>query len=425
MKVSDLEILVDNFIKYDYLYDSHTGAEAVNNILNFADASFNVTPLIKLLTSSSHNCQLAGAYVVAALGRDACELFPYFYPLLSSKNDNVRYEICEAYFFCAKTGASVIDFIKCIYDSSMNVRLRVIDFIQYLTNEQLIMALEFSECQNNTFISESLSVLIGNDYKYKEYKLLEENIKNRTYIEEVFWFLLAIKLKYSNEKLERLLLFTNNQDLTKYYECFCNPKYFLEDNAEGLGKSLILTSSWLDSFSDVIKKEKIKILCLDQDDGWLDDNLLFLKESLNLKGVEINSTLIKDISPINKLHQLELLKVKCKLTNYFNFNTFDNLQYCSLIWHPSAISVFHCKNLRFLEIENYPYKDFHQLNNFKNLTTLVITSQTLTSLSGILNMPNLQSLSLYYCEQLVSITDLEGCVNIKQLEIEGCYNILD
>jgi Leucine-rich repeat (LRR) protein len=202
-------------------------------------------------------------------------------------------------------------------------------------------------------------------------------------------------------------------------------KYYIAEAENNMGRCLVLTAPWQDSFLKVIKKENIDVLLLSESMGFIGDNICFLKEMPQLRGVEIYVDNIKDITPLQHLTKLEYLGLGCEFTNAPDFAAFENLKICKLTWRNKAKSILNCKHLRLLNIENYPLETLEDLGEMSHLKRLQITSRKLLSVSGIQGLQSLQTLDFAYCPKLVSLSGVEECQQLDTVEIEVCKRIHD
>ncbi len=207
-----------------------------------------------------------------------------------------------------------------------------------------------------------------------------------------------------------------------------NDQYFIDEAENGLGNCLVLKSSWTDEFWDIIQKENISILRISESAGWRGNNIDFLNsidERVKLRGIELYAWDIKDITPIWSLPDIEYLGLQCSFTKAFNFSLLESLRFFKAYWRPKAKTVLECKKLQLLNIVNYPFSDFSDLNQMVHLERLQISSRKLVSLSGIENLKSLKVLDLFDCRSLEDISDLRKCEALRAVEIDSCKNIED
>ncbi len=204
-----------------------------------------------------------------------------------------------------------------------------------------------------------------------------------------------------------------------------NNQYFITDAENGMGRCLVLTAPWSDSFKSIIDKENISVLRLSESAGWKDDDISFINGLTDLRGIEIYSWRVKDISPLRYLNNLEFLGLQCEFTKAPDFSTFNKLKICQLLWRPKAKTIFSCKNLSLLNIVNYPSEDLKDIKEMSRLTRLQLSSKKLVSLSGIESLSSLSILDLFECSKLESLSGVDMCQQLEVVEIESCKKVHD
>lgn len=204
-----------------------------------------------------------------------------------------------------------------------------------------------------------------------------------------------------------------------------NNQYFIDEAENGIGRCLVLTGPWSDSFKSLIEKENISVLRLSQSAGWNDDDISFIKELPDIRGIEIYSWGVRDITPLEALTSLEYLGLQCEFTKAPDFSKFNKLKICKLLWRPKAKTVFSCDGLSLLNIVNYPSEDLKDIQKMSGLRRLQLTSRKLVSLSGIESLSSLSILDLAECSKLESLSGVDMCQQIEIVEIEGCKKVYD
>lgn len=204
-----------------------------------------------------------------------------------------------------------------------------------------------------------------------------------------------------------------------------NDRFFIDDAENDMGRCLVLTAPWSDDIKLTIEKENISVLRLSQSAGWKGEDISFLTELPNLRGVEVYSWGVKDLSPLKGLRKLEYLGLQCEFTKAPDFSDFKSLKICKLFWRPKAKTVFSCSGLVLLNIVNYPYNDLTNIECMGGLQRLQLTSKKLASLSGIEKFTSLSKLDLADCFKLENLSGVEICQQLETIELEGCRKIQD
>ncbi|PIE46533.1 MAG: hypothetical protein CSA42_08050 [Gammaproteobacteria bacterium] len=201
--------------------------------------------------------------------------------------------------------------------------------------------------------------------------------------------------------------------------------YFIAPWEFGHGKVMVLTGSWEKAYSKIIGSQKIFALRLSESAGWKSDDLSFVAELTQLRGIEIYSWKVKDIKPIQDLINIESIGLQCEFEEQIDFSVFNNLIDCHLMWRPKCESLFSCTSLKTLNIDKYPYQDFIGLKSLTLLERLQITSRKLESVKGIEELAELKILDLFNCPKLSSLHGIENLASFHTLELENCKKIDD
>ncbi|WP_323942490.1 leucine-rich repeat domain-containing protein [Aeromonas caviae] len=204
-----------------------------------------------------------------------------------------------------------------------------------------------------------------------------------------------------------------------------NEKYFIDEVENGMGRCLVLTAPWSDSFKSIIDKENISVLRLSQSAGWNGNDILFINYLPSLSGVEIYSWGVKDITPLESISNLEYLGLQCEFTKAPDFSKLKKLKVLKLFWRPKAKTIFSCDELNLLNVVNYPSENLKELNRMSLLRRLQLTSRKIKSLSGIEDLSSLSILDLADCPKLEDLSGIDKCQQIEIVEIENCKRVYD
>ena len=199
--------------------------------------------------------------------------------------------------------------------------------------------------------------------------------------------------------------------------------YYICEAEDRMGRCLVMTDSWSDDVKSVIDRESISVLRLSHSVGWKGNDISFLEQLPHLRGVEIYGWDIKDITPLRFVEGLESLGLQCNFDRAPNFETFEGLRVCKLIWRPKANGIFECTGLNLLNVVNYPAEDLSAFVNLVNLRRLQITSKKLNSLEGIESIRALKILDLAECYRLESLSGIRRCEHLHTFEMHNCKRI--
>ncbi|MEE1911533.1 leucine-rich repeat domain-containing protein [Aeromonas caviae] len=204
-----------------------------------------------------------------------------------------------------------------------------------------------------------------------------------------------------------------------------NEKYFIDEVENGMGRCLVLTAPWSDSFKSIIDKENISVLRLSQSAGWNGNDISFINYLPSLSGVEIYSWGVKDITPLESISNLEYLGLQCEFTKAPDFSKLKKLKVLKVLWRPKAKTIFSCDELNLLNAVNYPSENLKELNKMSLLRHLQLTSKKIKSLSGIEELSSLSILDLADCPKLEDLSGIDKCQQIEIVEIENCKRVYD
>ena len=200
-------------------------------------------------------------------------------------------------------------------------------------------------------------------------------------------------------------------------------KFEVREDENGIGKVLILKSTWSDKIESHMLKKKIFALRLSDSFGFKDTDLTFLSGLTFLKSLEVYCWDAKNIKSIESLTQLEVLGLQIKSQQKLNFTGFGKLRVVGVTWTKGLTSIFNLKSIEKLNIQNYPDVDLIQISKMALLQKLYLTSRKLQSLNGVSHLKELELLDLYNCPQLTSTNGIEVCTKLRTIEIEACRHL--
>ena len=155
-------------------------------------------------------------------------------------------------------------------------------------------------------------------------------------------------------------------------------------------------------------------------------NINEIAEALKARYIQINDYSGDfDYGAIKALTNLEYLAIYTSDKKEINYKHFPFLRETALFWRPKASSLFMSKNLEHLFISKYTEPDLAKFEGLSNLKYLRINTGSVTSLKGIENLINLETLLLTQATKLKDITEIEKLTNLQHLTIDNCRNILD
>ena len=104
----------------------------------------------------------------------------------------------------------------------------------------------------------------------------------------------------------------------------------------------------------MIDKEEVDSLRLSFSLGWRESDVSFIRDCRNLRGLEIFSWDVVDLTPVEELEQLEFLSIQVDLKKNFDLSHFPTLKTLKLFWKPSVVNLERCTDLDELNVVDYP-----------------------------------------------------------------------
>lgn len=195
----------------------------------------------------------------------------------------------------------------------------------------------------------------------------------------------------------------------------------LDDGEYGVRAAI--TSAWTEAMADVLLKNKVVELELNQGKGWRGRDLSFLAGLPGLKSLTVHDFTVPSVEPVHRLPHLRQLTVSTYCDSEINFATFPELERCSLEWRRGAASVFDCGTLKHLFVNRYNGTAFEPFSRLRRLESLAILNSPLASLEGIGALASLRSLRLASLRKLTSLAGLEAVKGLEELNIHTCRRV--
>jgi hypothetical protein len=190
------------------------------------------------------------------------------------------------------------------------------------------------------------------------------------------------------------------------------------------GKRLIVREFWNDSLEERASDEQVAELVLaTMQHGWSGNSVGFLARLPWLKVLEIDHLTIDDISPINCLDELVVMRLNTPRARLVpDFSLLRNLRMLVLAyWMPGSESAFNCVNLERLLVYKYPYEDVTPLSRLTKLDSLsFLNTYRLKSVRGISALQNMEYLGFFLCPKLTDIAQVAELKKIKELAFDTC-----
>ncbi|MEN3110892.1 hypothetical protein ACFONG_03445 [Uliginosibacterium paludis] len=199
--------------------------------------------------------------------------------------------------------------------------------------------------------------------------------------------------------------------------------YELRDDEHGIGRVLIPRGSWNAECSFRLNIGDVRAVRLSESAGFRDTDLGFLSQFQSLRSVEIYSSAVKDIQPLNFLNMLEVLGLQTNAKTTLGAENFPSLRVALLRWSKGMEALLSAQSLRYLNVVNFPFEDLSSLCKLSGLQRLSLTSRKLKSLAGIGTLTELQHLDLYACPNLRSLQPIAEHAKLTKVEVESCRHI--
>jgi len=189
------------------------------------------------------------------------------------------------------------------------------------------------------------------------------------------------------------------------------------------GERLVLHSEWKNEFVDYMLANNIGELNVNYARGFSGQNLNFLQQLPFLTGLLLIVYNIADISVIHNLHRLKALNMGCRDITPLDFSAFPDLKDCGLDWRPKSDSIFQCRTLERLFINQYSYKHTDKFEELTSLSSLFFSGGPLGDLTGLQRLQNLETMGLYHLRSLSSLHGIENLAHLEELDIDTCRKL--
>jgi hypothetical protein len=197
-------------------------------------------------------------------------------------------------------------------------------------------------------------------------------------------------------------------------------RYYFCNDESGLGVCMVLKEKWHSEFIKIIEDNNVAVLRISDAAGWQGSDVSFISSLRKLKGLDLYSSQVKDLSPIYFLNELQSISLQCKPSHVFDLSVFKKLKICRLSFSSKIDGIFECSQLIHLNITSYPYENLSNLHCLSSLQRLQITSKKILNLNGVCKLVELKCIDLACCTNLVDISELKNCVNLEKIELTTC-----
>lgn len=199
-------------------YNTEEYATVISELLDLIFSSNSVAKVALLCNSERLISIRAGAWLASNLGKKAVPIYPDIVGLIKHEDAVVRYEIAELILNCSDKGEDLVEFVHCLDDKEKIIRTRAIDYLHFLSAEQINKALAFAEENAMNEVAGALSEF--NNVINGDIAIEEINLKLGQYsrVEKMVVFAALLKLEADKSYLKNFVDKSKNDDLKRYYE---------------------------------------------------------------------------------------------------------------------------------------------------------------------------------------------------------------
>lgn len=187
--------------------------------------------------------------------------------------------------------------------------------------------------------------------------------------------------------------------------------------------SFMIKGPWDPAILSLMKDNEIRGLYINYAKGWDYDNFNFLDELEDLHLLSIISKPVDSLGGVGKLSKLESLSLSCHWKDTIDLSELKSLRHCFVGWSKGADSVFECRALQYLHIDEFKIKDYSGLSQLENMHVLTISNSDFSDINVLSNMQKIKKLSLENCKKLESLKGIEKLKSLEWLNIDGCKKI--
>ena len=189
------------------------------------------------------------------------------------------------------------------------------------------------------------------------------------------------------------------------------------------GCRAVIKSAWHNDYLKILLDKDIAELELNQGKGWGGEDLKFLQFLPRLQSFSIFDFSIKSIDDIHCLHNLRKTEISTYCKTPIDFKSFPNLLECGFEWRKGSDSLFDCKSLSKLFINNYDKKTSDVFSQLIKLEKLSILNAPIENLRGLKSLKMLKFLRIGNLKKLNSFQGIEELEELEELEVQKCKAI--
>ena len=200
-------------------------------------------------------------------------------------------------------------------------------------------------------------------------------------------------------------------------------------HTSGCDDSLLVDSTKLDATLVYIRTHGAVTLELNRSWGFKFKDLGFLDGVGHLvKGLDVVENKL-NLAGLEKLRNLEYLRLTDELNQPVKFDKFQQLEYCVLTWNKVYSEAVFPANINQLQIGAYKPKfgfNDESLQNLRKVTKITLIQPAISDLSLLDYCGNLIYVAIAYCRTLTDASALIKHANsLTRLDIDNCKKIVD
>lgn len=190
-------------------------------------------------------------------------------------------------------------------------------------------------------------------------------------------------------------------------------------------KEIIVGGPWVQEIGVFIRDAGIKSLYLNCSKGWRDTDYSFLADLDTVEELRIITSPANNIAAVEGMVNLKELSLTCCTKETVDFSKLTRLKRCYLNWWDGASSIFECRSLENLYLDEIRIKDYSKLGQLNNLHYLTLANCSVESMSWLSQLNQLTELAALNCRKLKDFSSIGSCKSLKRLTIDGSKHLTE